>query len=147
MYYPEKPGGSAAADAGGGKGILKVESRVSAPAESSPLSTHRFLDEFALAYHRAVAERLRGDGATVIEHARRNLDRWTGGGRPGPGVPQALEEWRKILDDSDLDKLIEIITDPSDEGQRLRSSSPFAGTLSPEERLEILATCEQRAAA
>jgi hypothetical protein len=35
----------------------------------------------------------------------------------------------------------------SDEGQRLRSSSPFVGTLTPEERLEILAACEQRATA
>jgi hypothetical protein len=39
-----------------------------------PLGTHRFLDEFALAYHRAVAERLRGDGTAVIDHARRNLE-------------------------------------------------------------------------
>ena len=35
--------------------------------------------------------------------------------------------------------------DASDEGQRLRSSSSFVGVLSPEERLEILAACEQRA--
>ena len=124
-----------------------MESQVTSPAESSPLGTHQFLDEFALAYHRAVAERLRGDGVSVIEHARRNLDRWAGGGQPGPGRTRALEEWRKILDESDLDKLVEIITDTSDEGQRLRSSSPFAGTLSPEKRLEILAACEQRAVA
>lgn len=126
---------------------MKVESAVSSPAESSPLGTHQFLDEFALAYHRAVAERLRSEGAAVIDHARRNLDRWASGGQPGPGGAWALEEWRKILDVSDLDKLIEIITDTSDEGQRLRSSSPFAGTLSPEKRLEILAACEQRAVA
>ncbi len=43
-----------------------------------------------------------------------------------------------------MDRLVEIITDASDDGHRLRSSSPFVGVLSPEERLEILAACEQR---
>jgi hypothetical protein len=65
---------------------------------ASPLGSHTFLDEFALTYHRAVADRLRGEPSVV-------------------------------------------------DGQRLRSSSPFAGALSPEERLEILAACEQRATA
>ena len=143
MPHPEKPGGAAAPDKAGEKKILKVESTINSPVESSPLGTHQFLDEFALAYHRAVAERLRGDGAAVINHARRNLDRWAG----SPGDNRTLEEWRKILDESPINKLIEIITDTSDEGQRLRSSSPFAGTLSHEERLEILAACEQRAVA
>jgi hypothetical protein len=46
-----------------------------------------------------------------------------------------------------VERLVEIMTDSSDEGQRLRSSSPFVGALSPEERLEILAACEQRATA
>lgn len=126
---------------------MKVEDAVTQSAGSSPLGTHQFLDEFALAYHRAVAERLRNDGASVLEHARRNIDRWAGGEGPGQGSARALEEWRKILDESDLNELIEVITDASDEGQRLRSSSPFAGVLEPEKRLEILAACEQRAVA
>ena len=50
-----------------------------------------------------------------------------------------MEEWQEILGEADVDRLIEILTDTSDEGQRLRSSSPFVGVLSPEERLEILA--------
>ena len=37
-----------------------------------------------------------------------------------------------------MGRLIEIITDASDEGQRLRSYSPFVGALPPEERLEML---------
>lgn len=131
----------------GGKGILKVENAVTQPVVISPLGTHQFLDEFALSYHRAVAERLRSEGATVVNHARQNLDRWMKSGGFGSSEVQSLEEWRKILDESDVDKLIEIITDTSDEGQRLRSSSPFVGTLTPEKRLEILAACEQRAVA
>src|SRR5688500_18618585 len=111
----------------------------------SPLGSHAFLDEFALAYHRAVADRLRAEPETVMGHARRNIDRWTEGDAFGPGDLASLEEWRRILDEADVDRLIEIITGASDEGQRLRSSSPFVGALSPEERLEILAACEQRA--
>ena len=111
----------------------------------SPLGSHAFLDEFALAYHRAVADRLRAEPAAVLEHARRNLDRWTEGDAFGPGDLAPLEEWRRILDGADVNRLVEIVTDASDEGQRLRSSSPFVGALSPEERLEILRACEQRA--
>jgi hypothetical protein len=110
----------------------------------SPLGSHAFLDEFTLAYHRAVVERLRAEPETVMERARRNLNRWTAGDAFGAGERTSLEEWREILGEADVDHLIEIITDTSDEGQRLRSSSPFVGALSPEERLEILAACEQR---
>jgi hypothetical protein len=107
--------------------------------------THRFLDESALAYHRAVAERLRAEPEAVLRRARLNLNRWAEGDAFGAGERSSLEEWREIIDEADVDRLIEIMTDTTDEGQRLRSSSPFVGTLSPEERLEILAACEQRA--
>lgn len=111
----------------------------------SPLGSHAFLDEFALAYHHAVADRLRAEPDAVLEHTRLNLDRWTEDDAFGPGDLASLEEWRRILDEADVNRLVEIITDASDEGQRLRSSSPFVGALSPEERLEILAACKQRA--
>jgi len=111
----------------------------------TPLGSHAFLDEFALAYHRAVVERLRAEPEAVLERARRNLNRWTEGDAFGAGEQASLEEWREILNVADVNRLIEIMTDTSEEGQRLRSSSPFVGALSPEERLEILAACEQRA--
>jgi hypothetical protein len=128
---------------------MKTEEAVTAVLEgstdASPLGSHSFLDEFALAYHRAVVDRLRAESSAVLERARRNLDRWTEGDAFGPGDLAPLEEWRRILNEADVSRLIEIITDASDEGQRLRSSSPFVGVLSPELRLEILAACEQRA--
>ena len=116
-------------------------------AGASPLGSHAFLDDFALAYHRAVAEHLRAEPEAVLERARRNLDRWAEGDAFGAGERASLEEWRGILDGADVERLVEIMTDTSEEGQRLRSSSPFVGALSPEERLEILAACEQRATA
>src|SRR5262249_35051114 len=111
----------------------------------SPLGSHAFLDKFALAYHRVVAERLRTEPKTVLELARRNLNRWMGGDGFSAGEKASLEEWLKVLGKMDVDNLIKIITDTSNEGQRLRSSSPFVGALTSEERLEILAACEQRA--
>jgi hypothetical protein len=127
---------------------MKTEETVTTILEGGAglLGSHAFLDDFALAYHRAVAERLRAEPEAVLEHARRNLDRWAEGDAFGPGERASLEEWLEILGEADVDRLIKIMTDTSDEGQRLRSSSPFVGVLSPEERLEILATCEQRAA-
>jgi hypothetical protein len=125
----------------------KIISTLDASAEAGTLGSHQFLDDFALAYHLAVAERLRERPDAVIERASQNLNRWLEGGAFGPGERQSIEEWRKILDESDAGRLIRIITDTSEEGQRLRSSSPFVGTLTPKERLEILAACEQRATA
>jgi nitrogen regulatory protein PII-like uncharacterized protein len=80
-----------------------------------------------------------------LEHARRNLDQWTKGDAFGPGELASPDEWQRILDEADVNRLVEVITDVSDEGQCLRSSSPFVGVIPPEERLEILAACEQRA--
>jgi hypothetical protein len=87
---------------------------------ASPLSSHAFLDEFARAYHHAVADRLRAEPSAVLEHARRNLDRWAEGDAFGPGEQTSPEEWRRILDEADVNRLVEVITDVSDEGQRLR---------------------------
>lgn len=124
-----------------------IISPVDISAGTGRLGSHQFLDDFTLAYHLAVAERLRERPDAVIERARQNLNRWLEGDAFGPGERHSVEEWQKILDGSDVGQLIQIIIDPSDEGQRLRSSSPFVGALTPEERLEILTACEQRATA
>jgi hypothetical protein len=125
----------------------KVTSKFDASAGAGALGSHQFLDDFALAYHLAVAERLRERPDAVIGRARQNLNRWLEGDAFGLGERQSVEEWLNILDVSDVEHLIRIIIDPSDEGQRLRSSSPFVGALTPEERMKILAACEQSATA
>ena len=121
----------------------KIISTLDIAVGNGTLGSHQFLDDFALAYHLAVAKRLRERPDAVVSRARQNLNRWLEGDTFGPGERQSVEEWQKILDGSDVEQLIQIITDTSDEGQRLRSSSPFVGALTPEERLEILAACEQ----
>jgi hypothetical protein len=47
---------------------MKTEEAVTALlGGASPLGSHAFLDEFALAYHRVVAERLRAQPEAVLE--------------------------------------------------------------------------------
>ncbi|MGI9035909.1 MAG: hypothetical protein ACR2GD_07710 [Pyrinomonadaceae bacterium] len=52
-------------------------------------------------------------------------------------------EWKKILETTSLENIIKLITADTDEGQRLRSSSPFAGLLTKKERRMIIEECEK----
>lgn len=109
------------------------------------MASHQFLDGLALAYHRAVAERLRADPEAVIDLARENLARWLSSGSFDTGTATALHEWESVLDRSTLKQLLALITAETDDGQRLRQSSPFVGVLTDKERLEIMNACEQAA--
>jgi hypothetical protein len=119
----------------------------SAPQGGRGLGSHVFVDTFALLYHLTVAERLREHPERIVSHARENLRRWMAENGMGGGERLTLEEWQGILNSSSIERLVEIITEESDEGQRLRSSSPFVGVLTPQERLEILEACEHGATA
>ena len=55
----------------------------------------------------------------------------------------ALVEWQEILENSTPEEIRKIITQDTDEGQRLRSSSPFAGVLSEAEREKIWSECAE----
>lgn len=110
------------------------------------LGTHQFLDDFALAYHRRVAEKLRLEPNKTIETARQNLSRWRSSESLTVGELKSLQDWEEILSNGASNRLIQVLTDDSNEARRLRQSSPFIGILSKEERLEILADCEKRAA-
>ena len=103
------------------------------------LSSHLFLDKVSLALHRAVAKRLRKNPALVLGLARANLQRWL-----TRGESKAWREWWEIIENSSPETICDIITQDSDEGQRLRSSTPFAGVLSPIEREQIWQACAQR---
>lgn len=109
------------------------------------LGSHQFLDAFALAYHRVVAERLRTAPDQTLQHARNNLAAWITQGDLSVNALLALREWESLLNQPNMAQLMAILTEESDEGQRLRQSTPFAGVLPAEERLRILAECEKGA--
>lgn len=109
-----------------------------------PIGSHQFLDELALAYHKAIALRLLASPEEIIELARENLNRWIQV-HEGTGTVYALKEWQTLIETKTIPELVAIITEDSDEGQRLRQSTPFAGVLSDQERKEIMNRCEERA--
>jgi hypothetical protein len=101
----------------------------------SVLRQKSFVDLFNLMLHRAVAEKLRKNPDTVLRIARNNLKKWL------QNNDSALLEWRNILETKTPEEIIKIISQDTDEGQRLRSSSPFAGVLSETERERIWSEC------
>lgn len=96
-----------------------------------------------MAYHREIAARLLASPAEVIGLARENLNRWLQV-HAGTGTVYALKEWQTLLNTKTIPELVAIMTEDSDEGQRLRQSTPFAGVLSDQERKEIMARYEER---
>jgi hypothetical protein len=81
-----------------------------------------------------------------IELARENLRRWS---TLHAGTPSRLPghaEWLRILD-GPVEAVVEVLTERSDRGQRLRQNSPFAGALSPREVWEIKQRCRDESTA
>lgn len=109
-----------------------------------PIGSQQAIDALSLDYHREIAGRLLNSPQTIIDRAQNNLKRWMAA-HEGTGSVRALEEWQVLLNTKTVQELIEIITDDSDEGQRLRSSTPFTGILSSRERQELRARHEERA--
>lgn len=102
------------------------------------LPQNNFVDLFNLTLHRAVAEKLRQDAKPVLRIARSNLNRWL-----KKNENSALLEWRQIIETHTPEEICKIISQDTDEGQRLRSSSPFAGVLSEAEREKIWNECAE----
>lgn len=96
---------------------------------------NNFVDLFSLMLHASVAEKLRLNPNEVLQIAHDNLKRWL------KNENFALLEWKQILETHSPAEIIKIITQDTDEGQRLRSSSPFVGVLSEMERDKIWSEC------
>lgn len=102
---------------------MKAEGAIISAPEAvagSPVDSHQFLDGLALAYHRAVAVRLRAAPESVVRTARENLARGLASGSFDPGTAASLREWLSILDSSTPEQLLALITAETDEGRRLR---------------------------
>jgi hypothetical protein len=98
-------------------------------------SDHRILDARSLAMHCRIAQKICRD-RQLLDIARENLKRWRT--KSPEQSPHYLREWQEILD-RPWPEIAALITDMSEEATRLRSSSPFAGVLSPEEREQVYA--------
>ena len=105
------------------------------PASTVPTlySSHRLLEARSLAMHAVIAEKIQRD-PSLLEVAHNNLTRWRV--RWEDEVPGWHREWSAIVK-RPWPEIAAIMTEPSEEGARLRQSSPFAGVLSVTERRRI----------
>lgn len=104
------------------------------------MRSHRWIDERSLALHVRVAAKLAAD-PTLLDSARANVERWL---QTAPSAP--LLEWRQVLETTPLTELIDLLQSSTERAAWLRQSSPFAGLLTPQERLAILREYESRRA-
>lgn len=98
---------------------------------------HADLDQVSLRLAQRVAERLR-EQPGIMDVARQNLDRWRRLNANSPSLLRCYEEWQRILA-RPVDEVCAVLCAETDEGQRLRQNSPFAGVLSPAEVWKIKA--------
>ena len=94
---------------------------------------HPHVDRRSLEMARLVVEKIDAD-PSLFRVAHENLQRWSG--VRGGALPPCREEWKELLK-RPWSQIREILLDESDEGQRLRSSHPFAGLVSEKERRRI----------
>ena len=100
------------------------------------LMGHDLIDRRSLELNRLVAEKIRRQ-PELMDSVRSRLERTLRESRLSESSKDALREWQIILSTHSLNEVLEILTEDSDEGQRLRQSSPFSGILSQRERLEV----------
>ena len=103
------------------------------PQMAPTYSSHRLLEARSLAMHAVIARKIERD-PTLLAIAHRNLQRWRIRGKDAP--PAWLEEWQEVLKQP-WQHIAALITEPSENGARLRQSSPFAGILTSKERWRI----------
>jgi hypothetical protein len=96
---------------------------------------HLETDRVSLELARRVAERLRWR-PEILELARANLTRWKRQNASCPSLLRCYSEWERILS-RPVSQICEILSSESDDAQRLRQNSPFAGVLSPAEVWEV----------
>ncbi|MCL4211018.1 MAG: hypothetical protein HRU76_04700 [Phycisphaeraceae bacterium] len=92
---------------------------------------HKELDHQSMLLAARIAREL-PERPEWIEAARANLRRWMARNADSPGLRRAYQEWLTLLEQP-VDRICQAMLASTDEGQRLRQNSPFAGVLSPGE--------------
>jgi len=96
------------------------------------MKTHRDIDLRSLALAQAIVAEIDNDPARRgVDKARSVCARWLRTGAPG-----AVQEWMQILSGS-WENIRATLLDPSEDGTRLRQSTPFCGVLDNKKRWSI----------
>ena len=103
------------------------------------MDLHRLAEERSIAYHTAIAERLR-DHPEILEDARRRVEGWLASSE---GARFYAQRWAEILK-GDASSVAAFLVERSELAAELRQSSPFAGALRPQERWKIWRETRER---
>jgi hypothetical protein len=98
---------------------------------------HSETDQVSLELARRVAKLIRRQ-PEVIDFAYANLVRWSQQNSSAPSLLRCYAEWQQILS-RPVEEICTLLCSESDNAQRLRQNSPFAGVLSPAEVWKIKA--------
>jgi hypothetical protein len=90
-------------------------------------------EERSLALHKEIAKILR-ENPDLWDVPQKNIAKWQ---RQRSNASPVYTEWKEILDTKSRNEILSILEDRSEEAIRLRSSSPFTGILSRDERDRI----------
>ena len=96
---------------------------------------HEVQDQVSLELGRRIAAGL-SEHPEWLDLARANLERWARQNQSAPGLLRCYSEWWQLLS-RPLAEITTILTEETNEAQRLRQNSPFVGVLNPEEVWEI----------
>lgn len=90
-------------------------------------------DKRSLALHRAIVKRLR-ETPELWAIPLQNIERWTD--KDG-GIPMSFKIWKDMLETTPQEDIIKLLLSRSQRATQLRSSSPFTGIISKEQRNRI----------
>jgi len=99
--------------------------------------SHSINDAISLELARRVVARLR-QNPELLRIAGENLERWSARNADSPSLLRCYGEWQEVLK-RPLDEICQVLCVETQEGQRLRQNSPFAGVPSPREVWQIKA--------
>jgi hypothetical protein len=102
---------------------------------------HEVIDERALEMDRVVARELRAD-PSKLELAVAWIERFLADPDYSVHSKDALTEWLELIRARGLPGVLAALEDRSEEGRRMRQSSPFAVIMPQDERRRILARYE-----
>ena len=106
---------------------------------------HEMFDQIRLAQHKLIAKKLLQDPEAILALAQRNLQRDIGHRLAPPTY--LWSEWRVILEQDSIDRIVAIMTAKTQTAIELRQASPFSGVLSPEEIARTIQREKERARA
>ena len=107
------------------------------------MNWHEVIDERALEMDAVIARELRADPAK-LERVVAWLEKFLADPDYSIHSKDALTEWLELIRTRGLSGVLAALADRSEEGQRLRQSSPFAVIMPQDERRQILAKYEAR---